>query len=195
MPTLSQSRDSTSFEGRNFMFVPVEPASITPPRHISAIGGGLIILSGVAIIDFGENNNNIREDTFTLEIDQDFTNAINLAPPRPGLIVTGFVVAKAVPFATVNESRWQTLTLHLEGGQTIPGHLSGTGVIAFSPGGPGPVLQFTARVVNHSSATTIHRVGYHLSLYGTLLGRPRVDETVGSGRRRRAPAARGRRQA
>ena len=74
---LSQSVDSLKFEGRHSMFVPTPPI---PPGAFQ----GLIILSGVAIIDFAGNNpGDWRRDRVILDLDVDFGQAIHLAPYRP----------------------------------------------------------------------------------------------------------------
>jgi hypothetical protein len=158
---LSQSGDPLKFTGRNFMFVPIETPSIPPPKHGGAFRG-LIILSGVAIIDFAGNNpSDWRRDRVILDLDVDFGQAIHLAPytPPPGLQFVGFSIAQFVPFATVNAR----LVLPTS---VIPPP-DGTAVEAFwsSPGGA--MIQIDVAVVSTDSA--ILRLGYHLSLYGTLV--------------------------
>jgi hypothetical protein len=97
---LSQSADPQKFTAHNFMFVPAPPI---PQR-----GGpfwGLIMLSGVAIIDFAGNSpGDWRHDRVILDLDVDFGQAIRLAPYTPplGQQFVGFSIAQFVPFATVN---------------------------------------------------------------------------------------------
>ena len=178
---LSQSGDPSKFTGRNFMFVPIETPSI--PKQ--APFRGLIILSGVAIIDFaGDNPGDWRRDRVILDLDVDLGQAIQLAPyrPPPGLQFVGFSIAQFVPFATVNARLARLLPQHA----VHPN--DGTAVDAFwsSPGGA--IIQIDVAVRNIDSV--IHRLGYHLSLYGTLVAGGVVTGAVeGSTAQAEAPAA------
>ena len=183
---LSQSGDPSKFTGRNFMFVPIETPSVPPPKHGGAFRG-LIILSGVAIIDFAGNSfGDWRRDRVILDLDVDFGQAIHLAPytPPPGLQFVGFSIAQFVPFATVNARLARLLP---KTGRHPPPN-DGTAVDAFwsSPGGA--VIQIDVAVRNIDSV--IHRLGYHLSLYGTLVAGGVVTGAVeGSTAQAEAPAA------
>jgi hypothetical protein len=181
---LSQSGDPLKFTGRNFMFVPIETPSIPPARHGGAFRG-LIILSGVAIIDFAGNSpGDWRRDQVILDLDVDFGQAIHLAPytPPPGLQFIGFSIAQFVPFATVNARLARLLP------KTAIHPNDGTAVDAFWSGPGGAMIQIDVAVRNTDSV--IHRLGYHLSLYGTLVALPVVEGTVeGSTAQADAPAA------
>jgi len=173
---LSQSGDPSKFTGRNFMFVPIETPSI--PKQ--APFRGLIILSGVAIIDFaGDNPGDWRRDRVILDLDVDLGQAIQLAPyrPPPGLQFVGFSIAQFVPFATVNARLARLLPQHA----VHPN--DGTAVDAFfsSPGGAMILIDVAVRNID----SVIHRLGYHLSLFGSLVAQPVV---VGSPAQADAPA-------
>ena len=178
---LSQSADPSKFTGRHVAFVPT-PA-IPPPKHGGAFGG-LIILSGVAIIDFAGNNpGDWRRDQVVLDLDVDFGQAIQLAPytPPPPLQFVGFTIAQSVPFATVNSRLARLLPQHA----VHPN--DGTAVDAFwsSPGGATILVDVAVR----NTDSIIHRLGYHLSLYGTLVAMPVSERAVeGSTARADAPA-------
>jgi hypothetical protein len=186
---LSQSGNPSKFTGRNFMFVPIETPSIQtpsipPPEHGGAFRG-LIILSGVAIIDFAGNRpGDWHRDRVILDLDVDFGQAIQRAPytPPPAHQFVGFSIEQFVPFATVNARLARLLPEHA----VKPN--DGTAVDAFwsSPGGA--MIQIDVAVRNIDSV--IHRLGYHLSLYGTLVAQPVVGGAVeGSTARADAPAA------
>jgi hypothetical protein len=160
-------RRSSKFTARNFMFVPIETPSI---------GGafrGLIILSGVAIIDFGGiGSGDWRRDQVILDLNVDLGQAIHLAPytPPPLRQFVGFSIAQSVPFATVNARLARLLPQHA----VHPN--DGTAVDAFfsSPGGAMILIDVAVRNVD----SVIHRLGYHLSLYGTLVARGVVGGDV-----------------
>ena len=158
---LSQSADPSKFAGRNFMFVPIGAPS-TASRQ--GAFGGLIMLSGVAIIDFaGDNPGDWRRDRVILDLDMDFAQAIRLAPytPPPLQQFVGFSIAQFVPFATVNSRLARLLPEHA----VHPN--DGTAVDAFFSGPGGAMIQMDVAVRNTDSV--IHRVGYQLSLYGSLV--------------------------
>ena len=170
---LSQSGDPSKFTARQFMFVPIETPSV--PRG-GARGGafrGLIILCGVAIIDFaGDNPGDWRHDRVILDLDVDFGQAIELAPytPPPGLQFEGFSIEQFVPFATVNSRLARLLPEHA----IHPN--DGTAVDSFwsSPGGAIILIDVAVR----NTDSVIHRLGYHLSLYGALTAMPVAEGAV-----------------
>jgi hypothetical protein len=175
---LSQSGDPSKFTARHVMFVPIGTPS-NPYR-------GLIILSGVAIIDFAGNKpGDWRHDQVILDLNVDFGQAIHLAPytpPSPVQQFVGFSIAQFVPFATVNARLARLLSQHAVNPN------DGTAVDAFwsSPGGA--MIQIDVAVRNIDSV--IHRLGYHLSLYGTLVAGGVVTGGVeGSTAQADAPAA------
>jgi hypothetical protein len=178
---LSQSGDPAKFTGRHFMFVPIAPPSIP---HGGAFWG-LMILSGVAIIDFaGDSPGDWRHDRVILDLDVDFGQAIQLAPykPPPGLQFVGFSIAQFVPFATVNARVARLLPAHA----VHPN--DGTAVDAFwsSPGGAMILIDVAVRNID----SVLHRLGYHLCLYGTLVASPVAEASVeGSTAQADAPAA------
>lgn len=172
---LSQSGDLSKFTGRHFMFVPIEAPSIQPTHSFPPrpVFRGLIILSGVAIIDFAGNRpGDWRRDRVILDLDVDFGQAIQLAPytPPPALQFVGFSIAQVVPFATVNARLARLLPQHAVNPN------DGTAVDAFwsSPGG----AMISIDVAVRNTDSVIHRLGYHLSLYGTLIARPVLDGAV-----------------
>jgi hypothetical protein len=175
---LSQSGNPSKFTARHAMFVPLGTPS-NPFR-------GLIILSGVAIIDFAGNKPaDWRRDQVILDLNVDFGQAIHLAPyspPSPVEQFVGFSIAQFVPFATVNARLARLLP------STVIHPNDGTAVDAFwsSPGGA--MIQIDVAVRNSDSV--IHRLGYHLSLYGTLVtGGVVVGAAEGSIAQADAPAA------
>jgi hypothetical protein len=177
---LSQSGDPSKFAGRNFMFVPIEAPSIPPTDAFR----GLIILSGVAIIDFAGNRpGDWRRDRVILDLDVDVGRAIHLAPytPPPALQFVGFSIEQFVPFATVNARLARLLPQHAVNPN------DGTAVDAFwsSPGGAMISIDVAVRNID----SVIHRLGYQLSLYGTLIARPVFGGAVeGSTAQADAPA-------
>jgi hypothetical protein len=181
---LSQSGDPLQFTGRHFMFVATPSIPIPPPKHGGAFPG-LIILSGVAIIDFAGNSpGDWRRDRVILDLDVDFGQAIHLAPytAPPGLQFVGFSIAQSVPFATVNARLARLLPQHA----VHPN--DGTAVDAFWSGPGGAMIQIEVAVRNTDSV--IHRLGYHLSLYGSLVALPVVEGALeGSTAQAHTPAA------
>jgi len=157
---LSQSQNPESFKGRNFMFVPTP--SIPPSQGF----GGLIILSGVATIYLAPANPNEIPDPFLsdqviLGLDVDFEQAIQSAPYtlRPPF-GSRFLIAQAVPFATVNSR-----SVSLDPNVILPYATDLTAVDAFSS--EGAMIQIDVRVQGKQSQ--IIALGYHLSLYGHLV--------------------------
>ena len=160
---LSQSVNPSKFTGRNVMFVPIETPSIPPKQAFR----GLIILSGVAIIDFAGNSpGDWNRDQVILDLSVDLGKAIQLAPytPPPAEQFDGFSIAQFVPFATVNSRLARLLPQHA----VHPN--DGTAVDAFFSSPGGAMIQIDVAVRNVDSV--IHRLGYHLSLYGSLVARP-----------------------
>ena len=147
----SQSEHPNWFHGRHFMFVPIETPSILPRQRL----GGLIILSGV--VDIGFNNSFNTEPLWgqvILNLDEDFGLAIRSAPYTPPPAEQfRFSIAQVVPFATASDCRAERAN-------------HGEVVYAFwsSPGGP--TIQIEVAVTPRS---VIHRLAYHLSLYGHLV--------------------------
>jgi hypothetical protein len=151
---VSQSNDPIRFFGRHFMFVPIE----TPSQRF----GGLIILSGVATINFvGDSPTDWRIDRVILDLDEDFGRAIHSAPypPPPFPEQFRFSIAQAVPFATVN-ARGARLSPQPADAR------DGSAVLDFSSGPGGAMIQIEVAVINPQSV--LIRLGYHLSLYGHL---------------------------
>jgi hypothetical protein len=152
----SQSGSPQKFTGQHFMFVPIET-----PRY-----GGLIILSGLASINFaGDSDRPVdwRFDRVILDLDVDFGKAIRSAPyalSSPLQQFVGFSIAQAVPFATVNAR-----SARLNPTPTLAD--DGTAVRAFWSGPGGATIQIEVGAMG--TRTVIHRLGYHLSLYGHLV--------------------------
>lgn len=162
---LSQSDQPSKFTGRHFMFVPIETPSILPRQRF----GGLIILSGVATIRFAAAAGNIPapyvSDRVILDLDVDFGQAIRSAPytlPSPLQQFGGFSIAQAVPFATVNG---REVLLNPASLSFYSRDLTAVDAFWSSPGG----AMITIEVSVQGKASTIFRLGYHLSLYGHLV--------------------------
>ena len=167
---LSQSLNPDSFTARNFMFVPIErvtdPPTTRPGRPPSGPFRGLIILSGVAIIGFAGEGREWRRDLVELDLNEDLGNAIRLAPytPQPGFIF-GFAIEQFVPFATVN-SRFTAVATDAQYRED-----DGTAADAFALDVPrGAVLNVDVAVTMANSR--LERLGYHVSLFGTLVEQP-----------------------
>jgi hypothetical protein len=162
---LSQSSHYSRFAARNVMFVPIQNPE--PTRFY-----GLIMLSGVAMIDFAGNGPDWRHDQVILDLDVDFRDAIRRAPyqPPPSLRFVGFAIQQVVPFASVNA---RFAGLRSESHRPAD---DGTAVDTFFGNLGGPQITIDVGVKNRGSA--IYRLGYQLSLYGPLLLGPAFTGTV-----------------
>ena len=163
---LSQSDQPSMFTGRHYMFVPIETPSILPRQRF----GGLIILSGVATINFASpSGSNLpapgRRDRVILDLDVDFGQAIHSAPytlPSPLQQFGGFSIAQHVAFATVNGR-----DVGLNPAAITFYAVNSTAVEAFWSSHGGPTIQIDVAV--RGKLSRIFGLGYHLSLYGHLV--------------------------
>jgi hypothetical protein len=159
---LSQTSDPDRFTARHWMFVPIDRAALR----------GWISLSGVALINFPGQGFDFVRDVVTLDINEDLRRAIGNAPytPQPGYFFATLAIEQWVPFATVNAR-----------GTVIPFNWVSTGLAsdgsaadAFSlvrrlPINPRPGAMLRVDVAVKDDRSQIFRLGYQLSLYGTLV--------------------------
>jgi hypothetical protein len=161
---LSQALNEPKFVARNFMFVPTQDPRGDPTRSFL----GLIILSGVVMVDVAGNDpGGWRHDQVILDLGVDLKKAIGLAPYAPPVSnrFYGFYISQLVPFATVNARESSIREEH-----------DGTAVDAFFGSQGGALITIDVGVRDHRSM--IHRIGYHLSLYGSLLFKPSFEGTT-----------------
>jgi hypothetical protein len=99
--TLSQATQRDRFDARHWMFVPIERAS-QPPNPPTVPYRGCITLSGVAIVNF-KGESDWQTETFILDLTEDLSKAIAIAPykPAPGRMFVPIAEQWTV-FATVN---------------------------------------------------------------------------------------------
>jgi len=154
---LTQSDNPDRFTARHWMFVPIERVT-EPPNPPVVPFRGLIILSGVALINFRGNSSNWVRDRVTLGINDDLARAIANAPyqPRPGFFFA-FVIEQWAPFATVN-ARFNANVANNDG----------TAADAFSLD-PSFGATLHVDVAVRDTDAEIFRLGYQVSLYGRLL--------------------------
>lgn len=145
------------FVSRHWLFVPTERAT-QPPNGTSIPYRGLIILSGVALVNLrGNSESNWLRERVTLNLNNDLASAINQAPwrPRSGYFWI-FRIEQWVPFATVN-ARYNAHVANHDGSAVDTFRLEPT---------RGAVLH--ADVAVRDTDAYLYRMGYHLDLYGRL---------------------------
>src|SRR5262249_9110768 len=111
-------------------------------------------------------------DTVTLDINEDLRRAIGNAPykPQPGFFFATLAIEQWVPFATVN-ARGTVIGINSVNEGTAS---DGTAADAFSlDPSQGAMLRVNVAVKNIQSE--IFRLGYQLSLYGSLVEEPILE--------------------
>jgi hypothetical protein len=156
---LSQDANPDRFTARHWMFIPNERVT-QPPNPPAVPYRGLIILTGIAIIDLqGASPASWRRERVILRLDRDFARAAALAPWAPNT-PGNFLVFQSeqwAPFVTVN-ARYNR----------GPADNDGTAVDSFwldlSAGKAVINIDVAVRDVD----AFIYRLGYSLHLYGRL---------------------------
>jgi hypothetical protein len=168
---LSQTSDPDRFTARHWMFVPIDRATLR----------GWISLSGVALINFPGQGFDFVRDVVTLDINEDLRRAIGNAPytPRPGFFFATLAIEQWVPFATVN-ARGTVIGINFVNERIAS---DGSAADAFSLvrdllGNPSQGAMLRVDVAVKDQQSQIFRLGYQLSLYGTLVEEPILEAPI-----------------
>jgi len=159
---LSQTSNPDRFTARHWMFVPIDRATLR----------GWISLSGVALINFPGQRFDFVRDIVTLDINEDLRRAIGNAPykPQPGFFFATLAIEQWVPFATVNARGTVMGIIPTSTGTASDG--SAADAFALDPS-QGAMLRVEVAVKDQQSE--IFRLGYQLSLYGSLVEEPILE--------------------
>jgi hypothetical protein len=159
---LSQTSNPDRFTARHWMFVPIDRATLR----------GWINLSGVALINFPGQRFDFVRDIVTLDINEDLRRAIGNAPykPQPGFFFATLAIEQWVPFATVN-ARGTVIGIN-DVNQLIASDGSAADAFSLDPS-QGAMLHVAVAVKDEQSE--IFRLGYQLSLYGSLVEEPILE--------------------
>jgi hypothetical protein len=159
---LSQTSNPDLFTARHWMFVPIDRAALR----------GWINLSGVALINFPGQRFDFVRDTVTLDINEDLRRAIGNAPykPQPGFFFATLAIEQWVPFATVN-ARGTVIGIN-DVDRLIASDGSAADSFSLDPS-QGAMLRVDVAVKDEQSE--IFRLGYQLSLYGSLVEEPILE--------------------